>query len=453
MFNVVKKIGASGYGLLFEKIIEELLENNGNISSLNKIIHIIPKELRNNFSVNEFQDIASLITKEFINNNIILQYQVEIDDVDSNIVGHPDLVSVDTIYDIKTTGRFGRMRTNTILQLLSYYCLSQVKGTSIKNIGLVLPLQLQVVTYDLSLWDWKPFYKELKQCVIKKESTIDKCHNLTISSQIEFMILYNQYVGHHCAKNQLLESINDGKPLQFFLSGNQTSKISYTKKFEADLKKSVRSSTAPIFIHSPYILNLCHPGKGKTRENDDEIKKELGKEIEYGGWTFYCIKQIFQFAIESGIQGIVVHCGQTCGNEYKQCLDTMRDSVIVCSQWATENCKLIIETPAGEKGDVLYDPEELQIFYNTLPDFVKKVVNICVDTCHVFSAGYNPIEYINTLHKSNVPICLIHYNDSKGDLGCKRDRHARIGRGRIDLNTLMDVLMFSITNNIPMVTE
>jgi len=54
-------------------------------------------------------------------------------------MGHPDLMFGNTIYDIKTTGRFGRMRIRTILQLLTYT--AQENGLNVTHIGVVLPVQ------------------------------------------------------------------------------------------------------------------------------------------------------------------------------------------------------------------------------------------------------------------------------------------------------------------------
>ena len=57
------------------------------------------------------------------------------------------------------------MRVETINQLLSYYCLAKINDIDVKKIGLILPLQLVIVEYDLSNWDWKPFYECLKNAL------------------------------------------------------------------------------------------------------------------------------------------------------------------------------------------------------------------------------------------------------------------------------------------------
>jgi len=430
--KLAKELGASNYGVLTEEVIETII-NEGDLSLIDNITDVNAWKPLKEFIHNEFKDIP-------------LQCQVPL--TYGQIIGHIDLMSFDTIYDIKTSGRFGRMRINTILQLLSYYTLAKLNGLPIKQIGLVLPLQSQVVTYNLEKWNYLSFYEELVKCIDFKLAKEINCYNLTLDQQQMFLQLYNQFVGHHCHKDQL--TLSD-KPLQFFVSGNQTSKITFTKKFKNNLQDINKKSCSPVFIHAPYILNLSFPGK-KERPDDDLIKKEL-KELAYGSWTFYCLKQLLKFGCDTGCQGVVLHVGKTCGEDIQLSVNNFRQSVIDCSIFATESCLLLIETPAGQKGEILTSPEELCDFYDGLPDKVKKVVGIVVDSCHVFSAGFNPVEYIKILIKRNVPINLVHYNDSKGECGCKKDRHAMIGKGYIGLQSLYDVLNYCIKNNIPMLTE
>lgn len=442
--KLAKKLGPSQYGLLMEEIIESLLENNCNVSCLNFLDKY--KNLNNN---SEWIPLAELLKNEFIDKKIVLQPQAEINDDINLITGHPDLISNTTVYDIKTTGQFGKMRTDTILQLLSYYCLCKI-NLSIDYIGLILPLQLKVIIYNLKDWKWEPFYDELKLCISKKYTKLDN-KVLHIKDYVHFNLMLNIYVGSTVKKDQLFD-YHYGKPIQFFINGNQTSRVSYTTKYENDMKKFINNTVSPVFIHAPYILNFSFPGQGKKREEDQEIEKILGKDA-WGGWTFYCLYKLLIFGKKTGINGIVIHCGKTCGGNYKEAVKNMKKSIIICSKWATKNCKILIETSAGQNGEILSDPNEFIQFYQNLPNHVKEVVGICVDTCHVFSAGYEPMVFIDLINKSNILISLIHYNDSKGELGCKKDRHAIIGHGYIPIKQSYNVLLFAMNNAIPMVTE
>lgn len=434
--KLAKKLGPSDYGLLIEEVVECILFGD----DMTSVKHVT--------DVNQWLPLKEFVNKYFL--DTILQPQVPI--VCDDIVGHPDFMSHDTIYDVKTTGRFGSMRINTILQLLSYYCLAKMNELPIKCVALILPLQLKVVSYNLESWDYIPFYKLLLGCIDAKISKELTCNNMEPINQLLFLQMYHQFVGHHCHKDDLFSSSVITKPLQFFLSGNATSKISFTKKFKTSLKKINLKSTAPVFIHSPYLLNLSYPGKGERR-NDEEIRKELGPKNAYGSWTFYCLKQLLEFGHETNVKGVVIHVGKCCGNDYKQSVDNMYKAIIDCAVYATEQCPILVETPAGQQGEILNTPEEMADFYASLPDDVKKVTGICVDTTHVFSACHDPLGYLMIMEQRNIPIHLVHYNDSKVMKGACKDRHACIGKGYIGLQSLFDVLNYCVKKNIPMLTE
>ena len=444
--TLAKKLGASSYGLFMEKVIENILSND----KRSLLVNELPQELHTYFKPDSFQDIADVIDKEIISKGIIVQPQVEFDDPSGRIVGHPDLVSFDTVYEIKTTGRFSAMRIDTIFQLLSYFCLAQKLGLAVKKIALVLPLQLKVVTYDLSEWEWEPFYHELNLAIEEKLQRESLWYADPISNML-FMNKLNTQVGSHCHLSDLLVLVKQNfAAVQFFISGNVTTKVNYTPKFKKDLTESITNSITPVFIHSPYILNLSSPGGGKMRTNDDKIKKEVGI---HGGWTFKCLKDILLFGAATGIKGVVVHCGKKCKSSEVVAINHMWYSISVCAQWATPNCKLLIETSSGDGGEILCQPEQLAKFYLSLEPEVKAVIGICVDTCHVFAAGYKPHEYILTLTKLGVPIDLIHYNDSLKKQGSFKDRHAPIGHGYVGFEQLNAVVDFAILHKIPMVTE
>jgi len=115
---------------------------------------------------------------------------------------------------------------------------------------------------------------------------------------------------------------------------------------------------------------------------------------------------------------------------------------------------LLLETSAGEGTDICTEIQDLgEFFYRFTPE-ERNHLGVCVDTCHVFSAGYDPLQYL--IHWEThcpVRIGLIHFNDSKGIRGCCRDRHERPGFGHIGLRRLCDVARWANQRNIPMVRE
>lgn len=443
--TLAKKLGPSTYGIFMESVITCLL-NNDTLENLGEVKKELAQDLQKYFKPQEFALLKDCIRDHFLDEKVTVQ--AELLDSPNFIEGHPDLLTETCVYDIKTTGRFSAMRTDTIFQLLSYYCLCRINKLQVTSIGLVLPLQNRIVVYDLGKWNWEPFYERLKGAITSKQERESGWQGISAIYQIQFMFM-RQHVGSHCRVGDLIKYINCNVPaLQFFIAGNVTSTVKYTDKFLKDLDGAMSKSNTRVFIHSPYILNLSHPGKGQgSREEDKDIPQT------FGGWTFECIRKLFEFAHQTKIEGIVIHCGKRCKEEYYTCVYRMWRSVIFCSQYASKKCKLLIETSSGQDGEILCSPEELSSFYLSLPDDVRENIGICVDSCHVFSSGYDPYEYITILDKLGVPIDLFHYNDSAVKKGALRDRHACIGRGYIGFESLYKVLDYAIKHNIPLVTE
>ena len=86
---------------------------------------------------------------------------------------------------------------------------------------------------------------------------------------------------------------------------------------------------------------------------------------------------------------------------------------------------------------------------------------ICVDTCHIFAAGYNiknkyvMLQYLDKFNEliGLEEIKLIHLNDSKNETGSKIDRHENLGVGFIGLKPLLKFANFFIKQNVPVILE
>lgn len=454
--TLAKKIGASQYGLFVEKIVELLLRNpSGEITSvLAPLKAMLPAEIAHLFKPEAYSPLAKMLAEKFKDPQS-LSYQTELVDSQNNTAGHPDILGPRIVYDIKTTGRFARMRVSTIFQLLSYFCLCQIEGKKVYGIGLILPLQLNVITYNLNEWNWRPFYEEFLTAIHIKLVQIERWavdkYELAM-----YHALVTQFVGGHVEKKDLVAHVNAKLPaLQFFVSGNTNATVSYTPAFAKELATSISKSPSSVYIHSPYLLNLSFPGKhGKDgpRSNDAEIATILGNSA-WGGWTFDCLRRLFEFGIQVGIKGIVVHCGKMCGQPENVAVCGMLFSTIACAKYASPECKLLIETSSGDGGEIMCSPEDLGSFYLALPPETQANVGICVDTCHVFAAGYDPYDYVLSITSMGVPIDLFHYNDSAFEMGTKKDRHAHIGGGFVGYEPLKNIMQFAVERRIPMVRE
>jgi len=127
--------------------------------------------------------------------------------------------------------------------------------------------------------------------------------------------------------------------------------------------------------------------------------------------------------------------------------------------------KILLETSTGQGSEIGYKLEDLSFIYRKLSKHkninVRNRFGICLDTCHIFVAGYN-IKNKNTrkiyFDKFNEligfkHIKLIHLNDSKNNIGSKIDRHENIGNGYIGKIPLLTICQIFKNLHIPIILE
>ena len=125
------------------------------------------------------------------------------------------------------------------------------------------------------------------------------------------------------------------------------------------------------------------------------------------------------------------------------------------------NSFIILETAAGQGTELGYDLEEFAALYNSFSDKYKSRIKICIDTCHVFVAGYDlsskkMVKAFFTKFNKLIGVkhvVLLHLNDSKPELGKRVDRHENIGKGKIGLTGLTEVIKYAKKKGIPMILE
>lgn len=442
--KIAGKMGYMDFGSFMEVIVQEAI-----ICSEVALLEVfegcrspLHEEYQPFFKPDDYVEIGELMREHFCQGNSIPTFEPEWFIPEDGVMGHPDVVTEDCVYDIKTTGRFNAMRTQTIFQILSYYCLAQMQGLPITHIGLILPAQRKIFKVDIQGWNWKPFWDKLKGCIVLKEARLQ----LYRLPMLEYAIFTAQHqrVGTHVEKKNVLKMIRCGRPLQFFVGGRVSTKVtSLTNTMTKTLKNRL---APPIFIHAPYNLNLSKPYGTLKKEGDDQLDIP---------WTCYHTREVIRTGLKAGINGVVVHCGKRGGITEEEALKGMYESLCHIAPHVEDEsvCPLLLETSSGQSGELLSDPEDFSNFYLSLPEDVQKKIKICVDSCHCFAAGFDPMEFIEILDKKRIPIALVHYNDSKVPKGSKKDRHAAIGSGYIGIKPLFNVLMWANRNDVPCVHE
>ena len=194
----------------------------------------------------------------------------------------------------------------------------------------------------------------------------------------------------------------------------------------------------PILAHAPYTMNLA------------SAKPEV--------YEFACdvIREDIQRMDNLGIESIVFHPGSHTGIGTEAGSENIIRGL---NQAITEsqNIMVLLETMSGKGTEIGVHFEELK----TIRDGVNhpEKVGICLDTCHVFSAGYDIVNHLEeVLDELDENIGLsylraIHLNDSMMPFGSRKDRHATIGDGEIGLEALMKVITNPRLAGIPFYLE
>jgi len=220
------------------------------------------------------------------------------------------------------------------------------------------------------------------------------------------------------------------KPYQIFLGSPTSSHLNIKDAELVAAAKYIGERGTKLFVHSPYIINLCTAGQS--------------------GWNVELLKKNLQYAAAIGCQGVVVHVGKSTKQALGDAMATMKANVLAALEDATEDCPLLLETPAGQGTEVLTEEK-------AFVDFVREIgdprLRICIDTCHVFACGHKPLEYIQHTCEHEDLVKLIHYNDSATPCGSCVDRHAFMGQGHIGMDGMRAIAEYCGDKGLPMVIE
>lgn len=194
---------------------------------------------------------------------------------------------------------------------------------------------------------------------------------------------------------------------------------------------------APVAAHGSYLINLA--GQNDVRQKSiAALADELNR--------CSCL----------GIELYVFHPGS--------CADTEEGIVKIADALNAVVDKaplprVLLETTAGQGCGIASRFEHLADILNRLHH--PRRFGVCMDTCHVFAAGYDirtPAAYRQTMRQFDDLIGLdrlgaIHVNDSRGDLGCRVDRHEHIGQGKISIKGFANFVNDPRLSLVPMILE
>ena len=122
-----------------------------------------------------------------------------------------------------------------------------------------------------------------------------------------------------------------------------------------------------------------------------------------------------------------------------------------------ENITVLLETMSGKGTEIGFTFEQIKRIIDGVTHNEK--LGVCLDTCHIFSAGYDIVNDLDgVLAEFDSIIGLdrlkaVHLNDSMMPFGGKKDRHAVIGEGEIGLNAIINFMSHPKLNKLPFFLE
>lgn len=194
----------------------------------------------------------------------------------------------------------------------------------------------------------------------------------------------------------------------------------------------------PLLAHAPYTMNLGG-AKDDVYDFGKKVIKEDIKRMDFLEIEYMCFHPGSHVGggIDFGIQRIIDALNETLTGE--------------------ENITILLETMSGKGSEIGFTFEQIKKIIDGV-NYNEKL-GVCLDTCHIFSAGYDIVNNLDeVLEEFDKVIGLdklkaIHLNDSMMPFGDKKDRHATIGDGEIGLNAIINIMSHPKLKNLPFFLE
>lgn len=212
--------------------------------------------------------------------------------------------------------------------------------------------------------------------------------------------------------------------------------VNFAKEWET-------SSVREIVVHAAYLINLCSSNPEVEKKSRASLREEIVR------------------CHQLGIKYLVLHPGSHTGAGMEVGIEKIAQNLSQIINESPGEVMVLLETAAGQGTNVGSTFEEIRAVYDACDTSAQKRVGVCLDTCHIFSAGYDIStteqytkmwEHFNDTIGRNL-LKVIHLNDSKMPLNSRRDRHENLGKGTIPLEVLKLFATDPSLDGVPVILE
>ncbi|KAG0436687.1 putative endonuclease 4 [Dictyocoela muelleri] len=211
---------------------------------------------------------------------------------------------------------------------------------------------------------------------------------------------------------------------------------------ENEIKQFKKKIMNPEFFlpHGSYLINMA---------NSDEIKSAK---------MYNCLVDDIRRCHKLGIKLYNVHPGSDVLNNRNKSISKVIETINRVHK-DVDDVIIVVENMAGQGKVLCSSFEEINKIISNV--YNKERIGVCLDTCHLFSAGYD-LRFHDIFQKTfedfdrSVGLKYLrgmHLNDSKMELGSKKDRHENLGKGLIGWTPFKMIMKDERFDNIPLILE
>ena len=256
-------------------------------------------------------------------------------------------------------------------------------------------------------------------------------------------------IGSHVSfgKEQLLGCVEEtikygGNVFMFYTGAPQNtfrSKIDNNLTIEAyKLMNNNNILFDKVICHAPYIINLAN--------NLDPSRYQFSMNF---------LRSEIDRCISLGVKYLVLHPGSAVKLDREIAIDNIINALnLVLKQ--EDEIMILLETMAGKGTEIGINLNELKYIIDNIN--LEEKIGVCIDTCHLNDSGIDLNNFDDYLNNFESLIGLdklkcVHINDSKNEVGMKKDRHANIGFGTIGFENILKVIYHEKLKNVPKILE
>lgn len=235
-----------------------------------------------------------------------------------------------------------------------------------------------------------------------------------------------------------------GNTMQFFTKnpGQWNAREIKPEEIEEFKNKAKEWDISPLTVHDSYLINLASPEEDLLNKSIQAFLDEMER------------------AEMLGAKYLVTHMGAHKGAGDDRGLEILAESIAFCLEHTkTKEVQILLETTAGQGTQLGYRFSHIGRVMKLAEN--NNRVGACMDTCHIFAAGYDISteeglkrtieEFEREIGWSNLK--LIHANDAKKPLGSRVDRHEYIGEGYIGKEAFKRMVTDPLFREIPFIIE